>query len=214
MTSQAKTLLAPSAQDFPFPYLVIGVLCVALVLGGLGALGLAGAVPGALLNPSLLLLMGAVAMLAVLSLWVVARYEQRLTAFAENRARNRAIVDNMLDGAIHIDALGRIAGVNAAAEDLFGYRARELRGQPIAILFASPERERLKAEMTAEPELGLPPALVGKHQMQGRRRDGDTLPLSLAITEVHVGGYLVYTAVVSPLSATAAEGDETLERPA
>jgi hypothetical protein len=56
--------------------------------------------------------------------------------------------------------------------------------------------------------MGLPPALVGLHRLQGRRRDGTTLPLSLAITEVYVGGYLVYTAVVREIGAAEPLGSE------
>jgi hypothetical protein len=42
---------------------------------------------------------------------------------------------------------------------------------------------------------------VGLHRVEGQRRDGTTLPLSLAVSEVHVGGYLVYTAIVRELAA-------------
>ena len=215
LPSRANRLLAPSNQAIPFYYVVAFAVAAALVVALFAAFALAqelwrrgSADPGAwlpppesLLDPFLLVMLGAVVVLSALSLWIVTRYERRLELFAESRARNRAIVDNMLDGAIHIDAAGRIAGMNAAAERLFGYRRAELKGQPVSLLLTASLRERVEAQMREHPELGLPPTLVGRHQVQGRRRDGTTVALSLAVTEVHVGGYLVYTAIVRERAA-------------
>lgn len=216
LPSRAKKLLAPSGQGVPFSYLVAIMVAAALVVALFAAFALAQKLwelesaprrawlPPAesLLDPLLLAPLGAVVVLSVLSLWIVTRYERRLELFAESRARNRAIVDNMLDGAIHIDAAGRIAGLNATAERIFGYRSAELKGQPVSVLVSSPGRERLEAEMQAHPDLGLPPVLLGSHRFEAQRRDGTSLPLSLAVSEVHVGGYLVYTAIVREIGGS------------
>lgn len=216
LSSRAKNLFEKPSGAYP-PYSVVAMIVAAAVgLALFAAVGLAqrlapGAADGVLgtfaglLDPLLLALLAAVAVLAVLALWTVVRYERRLELFAESRARNRAIVDNMLDGAIHIDALGRIAGMNRAAERLFDYQASELKGQPVALLFGEPLRGDIEAAMREHPELGLPPFLVGVRRLDGQRRDGTTLPLDLAITEVHVGGYLVYTAIARQVAAQAPE---------
>jgi PAS domain S-box-containing protein len=215
LASRSRKLLATSRRAAAFPYLIAMLVAAALALALFGAAELARlAVPVSadaarwppplpgLLHPPLLAMLGAVALLSLLALWVIVRYERRLELLAESRARNRAIVDNMLDGAIHIDARGRIAGINAAAERLFGYRSAELKGQPMSLLFAAPLRAQLEAAMREYPELGLPPSLVGRQAIEGQRRDGTTLPLSLAVTEVHVGGYLVYTAIVRQIDGS------------
>jgi PAS domain S-box-containing protein len=151
-------------------------------------------------DPLLLALMGMLIALSGMCIWIVLRYEHRLALFAESRARNRAIVDNMLDGAVHIDQRGRIVGLNAAAEGLFGYRIEELRGQPVTILLAPPQRESMERTMVAEHSLGLPAAMIGRHRIEARHRDGTTRSLSFSVTEVHVGGYLVFTAVARVLN--------------
>jgi PAS domain S-box-containing protein len=223
MSNEKQRFLDPTAKPFPIWQLVAGVVAGALFAGfaaiivlgarppdGLdgGSAAAAAGVWQGLADAPLLALMACLLVLAGLCLWIVNRYEQRLQLFAESRARNRAIVDNMVDGAIHIDAYGRIVGMNATAVGMFGYRAGELKGQPVVLLFASPLREHLEAEMLYSPELGLPPKLIGKHKVEGRRRDGSEFPLSLAISEVHVGGYLVYTAVARDLSAPPPAGLE------
>lgn len=91
--------------------------------------------------------------------------------------------------------------MNAAAERLFGYEVAELKGQPMPLRLAEPWRERVAAQMREQPHLGLPPGLVGLHRVEGQRRDGTVLPLSPEVSEVHVGGYLVYTAIVRELAA-------------
>lgn len=209
LPSRSRKLLAPRREAIPFHYIVAGIVAAALLVALFAAFGLgrrlwaltpgqpAWALPGGVLpDPLLLAMLGAVVALCVLPLWLVLRYERRLELLAESRARNRAIVDNMLDGAIHIDAAGQIVGMNVTAQRLFGYEAAEVKGQPILLLLSAPWRERVAAQMRAQPHLGLPPALVGLHKVEGQRRDGTILPLSLAVSEVHVGGYLVYTAIV------------------
>jgi PAS domain S-box-containing protein len=211
-------LFAAPRQSFRFHHLAAGLVAAAVVAALAGAVGVAQqlrlpasaqalttrSLLDGLLEPALLLLLSAVAALVMLCLWVIVRYERRLEVYSESRARNRAIVDNMLDGAIHIDALGRIAGINASAERIFGYRTAELRGQPLPLLFAPPVREHLESAMQAQPALGLPPMLMGRHQAPARRRDGGVANLSWSVSEVHVGGYLVYTAVVRPMDANSA----------
>ncbi len=216
MSTNKQRYLDPAARPFPLRHVAAGIVAAVMVVGFAATLGLGerllelGGDHGAassfglwqgIADPLLLTLIWSLLVLAGLVLWIVDRYERRLLLFAESRARNRAIVDNMVDGAVHIDAYGRMAGMNAAAEEIFGYRAEELRGQPAALLFPPPLRDRLEAEMLAAPDLGLPAELIGTHRVEGRRRDGTLFPLSLAISEVHVGGYLVYTALARDLSA-------------
>jgi len=61
---------------------------------------------------------------------------------------------------------------------------------------------RLAAKMHAYPHLGLPLALLGSHRLGGQRRDGTNLALSPAVSEAHVGGYLLHTAIVRDIGAS------------
>ena len=77
------------------------------------------------------LLLGTVAVSAAGSiLWSYLRSratEREIAFLTESRARNRAIVDNMADGAVHIDVAGRLVAMNRVAERMFGYGSSEIR---------------------------------------------------------------------------------------
>ena len=58
----------------------------------------------------------------------------------ESETHTRAILDNLADGVVTIDARGRIRSFNPAAAAMFGFTADEAIGQNVSILM--PEYER------------------------------------------------------------------------
>jgi PAS domain S-box-containing protein len=126
----------------------------------------------------------------------------QIRLLTESRERNRAIVDNMVDGAIHIDAAGRIIALNRSAQAIFGYGRVELRGTPLSRLLADEDRSAL-ASWFAEPASRHGPGPVySPAELNGRRGDGETFPLYLAISRVDLGGYPLFTAIVRDMTET------------
>lgn len=150
--------------------------------------------------------LGAVAICAAaFILWsaVVNRATGRELAFlTESRERNRAIIDNMADGAIHIDAAGRLVAMNLAAERMFGYGTEEIRGTPMSILFPEPYRGEYEARMRGAWTLGDADAPTEIRELEGLRKDATRFPLYLAMSRVDVGAGSVYTAIVRDLTET------------
>ena len=138
---------------------------------------------------------------------LVWQMQRRLHRLAESRARNRAIVDNMIDGAIHIDHTGNLVALNAAAEHIFGRRSGELRGRPMTTLLAGPHRDEFTARIRSHGA-GSGESLGEAREVTGVRRDGTQFPLYLAISGVNVGDHPVYTAVVRDLTETRARMQE------
>ncbi len=138
-------------------------------------------------------------------------YRREIAFLTESRERNRAIIDNMADGATHIDAVGCLVAMNHAAQRIFGYTPTEIRGKCLSILFAKPNREeadyRLRHAWTAE-EAATHTEIVG---LEGERKDGSRFPLYLAMSRVDVGGSHVFTAVVRDLTETQQQM-QTLQR--
>jgi PAS domain S-box-containing protein len=135
-----------------------------------------------------------IAVIAVLTRHICRRWGR----LAESRARNRAIVDNMIDGAIHIDHNGNLVALNAAAEGIFGRTSQEVRGRPLTTLLAGPDRNDIAARIRD----GSGGDLGETREATGLRRDGSTFPLYLAISTVNVGAHPVYTAIVRDLTET------------
>jgi PAS domain S-box-containing protein len=131
--------------------------------------------------------------LALLKTWSLQRQIRLLN---ESRLRNRAIVDNMVDGAIHVDDSGDLVALNASAERIFGYASGEVRGKPLALLLAPGQEPALAQLLAATPAYVSPPEVIG------RRQDGTDFPLYLAISRVNEGGYTVFTGVARDMTDT------------
>ena len=97
-------------------------------------------------------------------------------ALRTSEERIKAII---VDGILTLDRTGRIVSTNPAAERIFGYTDKELVGREFDTLLYSEDvslyhnyMEILKSESTADLEF------------RGRRRDGSTFTLNVAISEL------------------------------
>ncbi len=142
--------------------------------------------------------------MAATVVWIIIRGQrQQIALLAESRERNRAIVDNMVDGAIHIDGHGRLVALNSAAERIFHWSSAELRDKPLTTLLAHCSHGHMDGvlhDQITEPRNQDPSSQA--HEVIGRRRDGTEFPLYLAISEVQTGGYPVFTAIARDLTDT------------
>jgi PAS domain S-box-containing protein len=87
--------------------------------------------------------------------------------------RYRRILESAPDAIVGIDAGQRIVSFNASAEALYGYRAPEVMGRPVAQLMAEP----------------LPPSAPGAKQLVvGRRKDGAELLLEVGRVDLEMQG--------------------------
>jgi PAS domain S-box-containing protein len=109
-----------------------------------------------------------------------ASYEVELTAKQSEIDDLRAILEGAIDGAVTVDALGRILAMNHSAEKLFGYGGGEIAGEALAILIA-PEGHHVVAgalAATKEADRALHPQ---PQEITGRDREGRRIPLSMRL---------------------------------
>jgi protein-histidine pros-kinase len=114
------------------------------------------------------------------------------------------------DAAVVTDGDGRIVFVNRAAENMFGYEAAELAGQPVEVLM--PEsfrgehreyRDRYKANPRARP-------LLSGLDLYGLRKDGSRFRAEIALTPVSTDAGLVVASTIREVNA--ADESETYFR--
>jgi two-component system, LuxR family, sensor kinase FixL len=129
------------------------------------------------------------------------RVEKRADlALQSAQARWRALLDSAVDAIVVIDARGRIEAVNRATERSFGYAERELLGRNVSVLMPSPYREEHDGYI-ARYERGGEPRIIGTgREVMGRRRDGSTFPLHLAVGEMQLDGERKFTGILHDLS--------------
>ena len=106
-------------------------------------------------------------------------------------ARTRAIIESAADAILTIDLAGEIESVNPAAERMFGYRTGELVGTDVGDLMV-PVHEVGTVKQRTRVQLD--------REVTGRRRDGTTFPLELAVTEVELGDRTISTVVARDIT--------------
>jgi PAS domain S-box-containing protein len=121
--------------------------------------------------------------------------------------RLRSILDNALNGMFTIDERGNLESLNRAAERMFGYRAAEALGQPAALLVPALQVSRQDGALV----LGEENIAGAVHEVWGRRRDGTSFPLELAVNEVRTGGQRFFHAAARDLTDLNAARERALQ---
>ena len=99
------------------------------------------------------------------------RWKDTSKAFEQNEKYYRTVLDNVDDAIVVLNPTGQIHTFNNAAEQMFGYQARQLRGLPFQILFPQP------------PELQQG---RGAQELTAQRLHGETLQVELLQTQIQL----------------------------
>ena len=121
-------------------------------------------------------------------------------ALEESEARAQAILNTTVDGIITIDADGIIESFNPAAEDIFGYDADEVVGKNVNVLMPPPHREQHDDYLRNYHETGRRNIIGVGREVTGKRKDGTTFPMDLAVSEVDLGARTIFTGIVRDIS--------------
>ena len=127
---------------------------------------------------------------------------------AARLAQLEAILDNAVDAIITIDERGIVQSVNAATERLFGYTAEEIVGQNVKMLMPSPYHEEHDGYLQNYREGGKRKIIGIGREVIGRRKDGTTFPMHLAVSEINVGDRQMFTGIVRDITDLKAAENE------
>jgi two-component system sensor kinase FixL len=111
----------------------------------------------------------------------------------DREAHLRSILDTVPDAMIVIDSHGIIGSFSAAAERLFGYGRNEVMGQNVKVLMPAPYREQHDGYLDRYHRTGERRIIGIGRVVVGRRKDGSTFPMELAIGEVKSPGRPYFT---------------------
>jgi len=121
-------------------------------------------------------------------------------ALIESEARHRSILEAAPDTIVTIDQRGRIESVNPTVRWMFGYEPAEVVGQPVTRLIQlPPDAEQVGRRLDPERSDEIDLAAMTQATL-GRRKDGSTFPLDLAISEVRLAGRCLYTGILRDIS--------------
>ncbi|WP_117192451.1 PAS domain-containing sensor histidine kinase [Rhizobium terrae] len=134
---------------------------------------------------------------------------ERAQARAESReAHLRSVLDTVLDASIVSTKDGTIISFNAAAVRQFGYTEEEAIGQNLRMLMPEPYRREHDNYLERYLRTGEKRIIGTDRVVVGRRKDGSTFPMKLAVGESHSGGEVFFTGFVRDLT----ERQETAAR--
>ncbi len=124
------------------------------------------------------------------------RTEEKQRQLEQAEEQVRSVVDHVLDAIITIDEGGTVRSINPAGERLFGYPASEVVGQNVKVLMPEPysgEHDKYLANYLFTGEAKV--IGIGR-EVVGRRKDGSTFPVELAVSEFRLGARRYFTGIV------------------
>jgi two-component system, LuxR family, sensor kinase FixL len=123
----------------------------------------------------------------------------------------QAVLDTAVDAIVTIDSRGAVQSINSAGERMFGYEAREVVGRNVRMLMPAPEAARHDEYIAQYFRTGRAKIIGVGREVVGRRRDGSTFPVSLAVSEVRVGDRVAFTGILRDLTEQKELEKEILE---
>jgi PAS domain S-box-containing protein len=115
-------------------------------------------------------------------------------------AKLHGILESAVAAIITIDGHGLIEDVNPATERLFGYAAAELEGQNVKILMPEPYRAEHDGYIANYAHTGVKKIIGIGREVIGRRKDGTTFPVHLAVSEFEADGRRYFTGMIQDIS--------------
>lgn len=201
--------------------LFVPAILVAAIAGGLGPglLALALSVAGALLlagtNGGFWVQFAAFAAVGPIIVWMgemlhharrtLDRTEAQLKA---REAHLRSILDTVPDATVVIDEGGHITSFSAAAVRQFGYTEAELLGRNVSVLMPEPYRHEHDGYIRRYLSTGEKRIIGIDRVVVGRRKDGSTFPMKLAVGEMKSAAGRYFTGFIRDLT----EREETEAR--
>lgn len=119
----------------------------------------------------------------------------------EREAKLNSILNASIEGIIVIDMAGTIVSVNAAVENIFGYKADELIGYGVHLLMPFTIRKKQDHYLPKYLQIFIPKVLGQIREVEGLRKDGSLVPLDMTIAEFPLDGMQYYSGIVRDVSA-------------
>jgi two-component system, LuxR family, sensor kinase FixL len=120
---------------------------------------------------------------------------------AEARAAHLgSILDSIPEGMIVIDDRGNMRSFSAAAERLFGHAASDVLGKNVKMLMPGPYQDEHDGYLKRYIRTGERRIIGVGRVVVGRRKDGSTFPMELAVGEMHVHDQRFFTGFIRDLT--------------
>jgi PAS domain S-box-containing protein len=121
-------------------------------------------------------------------------------ALRASERRYRQLTEASLDAVVVADQQGDISLFNRAAEEIFGFRAREVIGKPLTILMPPEFHDRFQRGFKRFLETRESHFVGGTVQLPGRRQEGSEFPLEISLSAIDLGSEIQFLGAIRDLS--------------
>ena len=127
---------------------------------------------------------------------------EALVKASEARLRSliATVLDTVVDGLVTIDRSGAIQSYNKACISLFGYTPDEVVGHNVKLLMPEPYHSGHDQYISAYLATGEAKIIGLGREVMGRRKDGTTFPMELAVGESRDGGNNAFVGIIRDLT--------------
>lgn len=122
------------------------------------------------------------------------------TELQRREAHLQSVLDTVPDATVVIDADGTMTSFNRAAVRQFGYAPAEVLGQNVRMLMPTPYREQHDGYLHRYLTTGERRIIGIDRVVVGRRKDGSTFPMTLAVGETRTDGKVSFTGFIRDLT--------------
>jgi two-component system sensor kinase FixL len=116
------------------------------------------------------------------------------------QAHLNSVLNTVPDATVVIEPDGTMTSFNTAAVRQFGYDPAEVIGRNVSMLMPSPYREQHDGYLQRYLKTGERRIIGVDRVVVGRRKDGSTFPMSLAVGETRTGGQVHFTGFIRDLT--------------
>lgn len=120
--------------------------------------------------------------------------------FEGSKAQLDAFWETIVDGLVVIDDKATIVAVNPAVEKLFGYHEQEMLGQNVKMLMPHHYAVEHDGYVNAYNTTGTAKIIGTGREVEGKRKDGGTFPMYLAVSKFEEGGSRYYCGIVRDMT--------------
>lgn len=111
-------------------------------------------------------------------------------------ARLQSIIDNVQEAIITIEDSGTVVHWSPGATTIFGYTAEEVIGRNVTLIMPAEVARDHHAHIGAYLSTGNAKIIGIGREVEGRRRDGSSVPLELNISRAEVDGRILFTGIL------------------
>ena len=126
--------------------------------------------------------------------------QQTRTTLIAREAHLRSFLDTVPDATVVIERNGTIVSFNAAAVRQFGYAESETIGRNVSMLMPEPYQTKHDGYIHRYLDTGEKRIIGIDRVVVGRRKDGSTFPMKLAVGEIRAGDTVFFTGFIRDLT--------------